>query len=269
MNKIKTIIVDDEPLARDNIHILLQKDLEIEIIGECRNGAKAVEALNNLEVDLLMLDIQMPEMNGFEVLSEIDPVKIPIIIFITAYDKFAIQAFKVHAVDYLLKPFSDDEFFKSLKNAKEYFRLKNIDKFGNKLNELLENYFDLKVASTVNKISEPSKPRYLNRFSIIASGKTFIIKADEVDWIEAADYYVQLHEGKKKHLLRDSMNNLELKLDPEKFIRIHRSSIVNIDKIRAIESYFGGEYLVILKDDTKLKLSRYRKKRLKAFFNMP
>jgi two-component system, LytTR family, response regulator len=269
MNKIRTLIIDDEPLAREGIRLLLQRDPEIEITGECSDGKAALKAIKNNIVDLLFLDIQMPEMNGFEVLKNIRSDEFPAIIFVTAYDKYALEAFKYHALDYLLKPFNDEQFYKSLSNAKEYIHLKKYKQLSKSILTLIKDYDEHKnpVENKIPVEPEGQKSPYLNRIPISIAGHIHVIKVNEIDWIEAADYYAKLHVGNKTHLLRETMINLEVKLDPSKFIRIHRSTIVNIDRITELEPYFNGEYYVILNSGQKLKLSRSYKSKLKKSIN--
>ena len=253
--KIRTLIVDDEPLARRSLRVLLEDDPEIEIVGECGSGYEALEVINDEPPDLLFLDIQMPEMSGFEVLERIEHGRIAAVVFVTAFDQYALRAFEVHALDYLLKPFDDARFEKALRQAKAQIEQREINKLSRKLFALLED-----------RAAPPEKKAagYLTRFMIKASGRVLFLKAEEVDWIAADDYYVKLHAGRKTHMLRETLSDLETRLDPEKFIRIHRSTIVNIERIKELHPHFNGEYLVILQDGTELKLSRSRREQVQA-----
>jgi two-component system LytT family response regulator len=251
--KIKTLIVDDEPLARRNLRVLLKDDPEIEIIGECGSGHEALRIIQTKPPDLLFLDIQMPEMDGFDVLKGIDHEHLPAIIFVTAFDQYALKAFEVHALDYLLKPFNDARFEKALEQAKSQIEQREINNLSRKLFALLEDREDASQANA------PSPPALLARVMIKSASRVFFLKVDEIDWIEADDYYVKLHTGRKSHLLRETMNELEAKLDAAKFLRIHRSTIVNIDRIKELSPLFNGDYAVILQDGTELKLSRSRR----------
>jgi two-component system LytT family response regulator len=253
--KIKTLIVDDEPLARRTIRDLLETDPEIEIIGECGSGSEAVNFLRKQSPDLLFLDIQMPGMNGFEALSTIEHERIPAIIFVTAFDQYALKAFDVHALDYLLKPFSDDRFWEALRQAKSHVEMREINKLSQGLLALLGE-------QAVGEISATRRKSYLTRFMIRVTGRVIFINAGDVDWIAADDYYIKLHTGGKCHLLRMSMNELEEKLDPKKFLRIHRSTIVNFDRVKELHQNPNGEYTVVLKSGAELKLSRNRRERL-------
>lgn len=255
--KIRALIVDDEPLARQNLRALLKDDTEVEIIAECGSGHEAVRVINAEAPDLLFLDIQMPEMNGFDVLRSIDTESIPAIIFVTAFDQYALKAFEVHALDYLMKPFADARFEQALTQAKAQIEQREINKLSRKLFALLEDHDTTRAAS-------PERASYLTRLMIKSASRVFFLKADEIDWIGADDYYVKLHVGRKTHLLRETMNELETKLDPEKFLRIHRSTIVNIDRIKEMHPHFNGDYIVLLSDGTELKLSRSRREQVQS-----
>lgn len=257
---IRAMIVDDEPLARASIRLLLETDSEVEVIAEAGSGAEAVELIAGHAPDLLFLDIQMPGMNGFDVLEKVDTARIPAIIFVTAFDQYALRAFEVHALDYLLKPFDDVRFEKALRQAKAQIEQREINKLSQKLFALLEDREERHAATE----PRPDRSKYLTRLMIKSASRIFFLKADEIDWISAEDYYVKLHVGRKSHLLRETMNELETKLDPEKFLRIHRSSIVNLDRIKEMHAHFNGDYVVILHDGTELKLSRSRREQLQA-----
>lgn len=257
---VRAMIVDDEPLARANIRLLLKDDAEVEVVAEAGSGPEAVELIAAHSPDLLFLDIQMPGMNGFDVLAKIDASKIPAIIFVTAFDQYALQAFEVHALDYLLKPFDDARFEKALRQAKAQVEQREINKLSQKLFALLEERQD----APEPRAAERAAGKYLTRLMIKSASRIFFLKVEEIDWIGAEDYYVKLHVGRKSHLLRETMNDLESKLDPEKFLRIHRSSIVNLDRIKEMHAHFNGDYVVILNDGTELKLSRSRREQLQS-----
>ncbi|HEY0544807.1 MAG TPA: LytTR family DNA-binding domain-containing protein [Pyrinomonadaceae bacterium] len=253
--KIRTLIVDDESLARRTIRDLLADDPQIEIIGECGSGLEAVNFIREQPPDLLFLDIQMPGMNGFDALSRIEVERIPAIIFVTAFDHYALKAFEVHALDYLLKPFSDQRFEEALKQAKSHIEMREI----NRLSQSLLTLLGERAGSEAVEVKRKS---FLTRFMIRSSGRVAFIKATDVDWIAADDYYIKLHVGNKSHLLRLSMNELEEKLDPKSFLRIHRSTIINFERVKELQQHPNGEYVVVLKDGTELKLSRSRRERL-------
>ena len=253
--RIRTLIVDDEPLARRNLRVLLEKDPQIEIIEECRNGREAVKAINTLSPDLIFLDIQMPEMDGFDVLEHVGPEHIQAIIFVTAFDQYALKAFDVHALDYLLKPFDDERFAHALKRAKAQIAAHEINRLSKRLLALLEE------RESERKVDRKG---YLTRLMIKDAGRMTLLKVDDIDFIEADGNYAKLHTGRKTHLLREKMNDLEGRLDPAKFVRIHRSVIVNLDRIKEMHPHFNGDYIVVLQDGRQLRLSRSRRENLEA-----
>ena len=254
--KIRTLIVDDEPLARRNLRVLLEKDPQIEILDECRNGREAVKAINALSPDLIFLDIQMPELDGFDVLARVGAEQIQAIIFVTAFDQYALKAFEVHALDYLLKPFDDERFAFALRRAKSQIEAREINRVSKRLLALLEERQSLADSS--------AEKNYLTRLMIKASGRVVLLKVGEIDFIEADGNYAKLHVGRKAHLLREKMHDLEGRLDPAKFVRIHRSIIVNLDRIKELHPHFNGDYIVVLEDGRQLRLSRTRRENLEA-----
>ncbi len=242
-SRIRVLIVDDEPLARKRIRRLLQADPEIDVAGECSDGKEALAAIARQSPDLVYLDVQMPGAGGFEVVDALPKDSAaPVIIFVTAYDQYAVRAFEVHAQDYLLKPFDRERFRSSLFQAKQQVARRQPGETSLRLAELLET------------MRSPRK--YLRRLVVKNAGRILFLKTDEIDWIEAADNYVKLHTNGEVHLLRETMHSLEGQLDPERFLRIHRSSIVNVDRIHQLQPWFRGDYLVLLRDGTKLTLSR-------------
>jgi two-component system LytT family response regulator len=247
------MIVDDEPLARERLRKLLGQETDIEVIGECADGREAITAIKKDSPDLVFLDVQMPEVDGFGVISALDRVAMPAIVFVTAYDKFALRAFDVHALDYLLKPFDRERFVKALDRARRHLQKRESDQLSARLGSLLE---ELKGAE-----EEKPAPKYLDRLAVKSEGRVVLLKTDDIDWIEAADNYVSLHIGAESHLHRETMSSLETKLPSDKFIRISRSSIVNIDRIKELQPLFHGDHVVILRNGTRLTLSRtYRDK---------
>jgi two-component system LytT family response regulator len=249
--KIRALIIDDEPVARNIIKEFLRDDEDLEIVGECGSGSEAFESIPEQKPDLIFLDIQMPEMDGFEVIEALGRENLPHIIFVTAYNQYAIKAFEINALDYLLKPFDKERFRKALLRAKEMIRA----------NETIDD----KIKNLVTKFRDEKK--YLDRILIKNGGRIFFLKAVEINWIEAAAYYANLHTAKESHLIRDTLNNLENKLDPAVFIRIHRSYIVNIEFIKELQPWSKNSYVVILKDNTKLNLSRNYRERLFNLFD--
>ncbi|MBK9154873.1 MAG: response regulator [Chloracidobacterium sp.] len=252
--RIRTLIVDDEPLARDRVKRFLRDENDIQVIGECGNGKEAVAAIRERHPDLVFLDIQMPEKNGFEVVRSLDEGRMPAVIFVTAYDQYALQAFDVHALDYLLKPFNRDRLHRAVSHAREQIESRRIGQLDERLASLIK---DLKA-----------EKKYLERLVVKSVGRVFFLKTDEIDWIEAAGNYVKLHSGREAHMIRETMNGIEAKLNPEKFLRIHRSTVVNIDRIKELHPMFSGDYSVILRNGTELALSRnYRERLLELFEN--
>lgn len=248
--KIRTLIVDDEPLARERLRKLLQAEEDIEIVGECADGKQALEVANKEQPDLVFLDVQMPELDGFGVVAGLETDPPPAVVFVTAYDRFALRAFEVHALDYLLKPFDRERFQRALERARTLVRQRQTGDLSARLSSLLT---DLKP--------DEIKPKYVDRLAVKTEGRVLFFKIDDIDWIEAADNYVSIHVGAEQHLHRETMSSLETKLPPTRFIRISRSTIVNIERIKEMQPMFHGDYVVILKNGAKLSLSRnYREK---------
>lgn len=253
MAKIRIVIVDDEPLARRGIRALLNGEKDVEVIAECRNGREAVAVIEEQAPDLVFLDVQMPELNGFDVVEAIGAERMPAVIFVTAYDKYALRAFDVHALDYLLKPLDGDRFTRALQRARMQIEGKSIRDLSRTLQNLLD---DLK-----------KNQKYTERLVIKSAGRIFFLGVAEIDWIEAADNYVRLHAGPDAHLLRETMNGLEKRLDPVQFLRIHRSRIVNIKRIKELQPLFRGEYDIMLRDGTRLESGRGYRDRLQKLFS--
>lgn len=254
--KIRVLLVDDEPLARDMLREMLQGDADVEIVGESCNGREALETIRSQEPDLIFLDVQMPEVGGFEVLASLGKDKAPYVIFVTAYDQYAVRAFEVQALDYLLKPFDQERFDSSWERAKAQLKRDRNGGMDQRIIALLE---ELKAGN-----------KYLERLVIKAAGRIYFLETSEIDWIEAEGNYVSVHSNKKSHLLRETITSLESQLDPKKFVRIHRSSIVRLDFIQEMQPWFHGEYRVILQDGTQLTLSRnHREKLQEALGKLP
>ena len=251
-NKIRTVIVDDEELGRDRIQSLLELQPDVEIIGVCADGASAVETIDRTQPDLVFLDVQMPGMDGFEVVENLEPGAVPAIVFVTAHDGHAIRAFEIHALDFLLKPFDQTRFEKALERARG--QLSRVQSQG--------PVIDSRIVSLLEELHEERK--YSERLIVKSSGRVFFVRTDELDWVEASGNYVKIHTKSDAHLLRESMKNMEGKLDPKTFVRIHRSAIVNIDRIKELEPWFHGEYIVIMRDGTRLTASRVFSDRLSA-----
>jgi two-component system LytT family response regulator len=246
---IRTLIVDDEPLARKGIRVWLKSEHDIDVIGEATDGEEAVESIQKLKPDLLFLDVRMPGLDGFEVLERVAGAHIPLTIFVTAYDSHAIRAFEVNAVDYLLKPISQARLREALQRVRHELLLHDeLEVSQNRLLRLLD------VGATNTQFSR--------RFVVRDRDKFMIVVTDEIDWIESAANYVELHLGKKVFLLRETMRTLEARLDPNQFVRIHRSTIVNISRIKEITREWTGDFEVMLHDGTKLRMSRSYQDRL-------
>lgn len=254
--RIRTVIIDDEPAARRGVRLLLERDGEVDIVGEAGGGTEAAELLAREKPDLAFLDVQMPDCDGFQALARLAPGQVPAVVFVTAYDEHALRAFEVHAVDYLLKPFDDERFGAALQRAKGAVRSREADAVNRRLSQLLDY---LQAAPPAPKAPDGSE-----RILVKSSGEIFFLKAEEIDWIEAEGDYMKFHVAGKTHLMRETMARLEARLDPKRFVRIHRSTIVNIDRLRKLSPSFAGEYAVVLHDGTKLKLSRGYHERIAA-----
>jgi two-component system LytT family response regulator len=233
-SRIRALVVDDEPLARSNLTVLLRRDSEIDVVRECGSGMEALAEIRGSKPDLVFLDVQMPECDGFDVLEMLGGDLPPAVVFVTAYDQYALRAFEAGALDYLLKPFDNARFDRALERAKE------------------------RIAHDRNP------PPTLERFAVKSAGQVSFLKISEIDWIEAADYYSCLHVGARTHLLRRSMAELDQELDQAVFCRIHRSTIVKLDRVRGLKLNENGEYDVLLDDGTRLRLSRRYRKQLQS-----
>jgi two-component system, LytTR family, response regulator len=253
VEKIRALIVDDEPLAREGIRMRLKQEPDVEVIGACKNGREAVAAILRDLPDLVFLDIQMPRLDGFGVIEAVGVRQMPYVIFVTAYDEHALRAFDVSALDYLLKPIDGGRFSESLERVRSRIRGENLEAVSERLKKMMAS---LSVERS-----------HLERLSIKSAGRITFIGVDEVDWIEAADNYVQVHSGRESHLLHATMNSLESRLDPNKFLRIHRSIIVNISRIKELHPMFHGGYRVILKDGAQLTSGRRYRENLQKFLN--
>jgi two-component system LytT family response regulator len=245
---MRVLIADDEPLARERVRTLLAGEADIEVAAECGDGAETVAAIERLAPDLIFLDVQMPEVDGFEVLDAIAPAPMPAVIFVTAYDRYALKAFEVHALDYLLKPFDQERFSLALARARAEFA-RGDGSVARRLVELLENL--------------RTERRYATRIVVRESGRVFFLGLTEIDWIESVGNYVCLHVGQRSHLLRETMKSVEARLDPARFVRLHRSSIVNVERIHQVETTRRGDYAVVLTDGTHLAASRGYAERLR------
>jgi two-component system LytT family response regulator len=264
--KIRALIVDDESLAREALLVMLGGDPEIEVIAECRNGREAVAAIREQSPDIVFLDIQMPEMDGFQVIEEVGTKRMPVTVFVTAYDKHALRAFEAHALDYLLKPFDHDRFNTALERAKIFVRQQKLGEISESLFAVLQDLrpkSDELPSETHNNVhKEP-----VDRIVIKSGGRIYFLKPEEIDWVEGAGDYLTLHSGSQTHLIRETMLNFHAKLDSQKFLRIHRSTIVNIERIKDIKPLFKGEYIITLTTGKRLKSSRGYRRELQSLLD--
>jgi two-component system LytT family response regulator len=253
VKKIRARIVDDEPLAREGIGMRLKQEPDVEVIGACKNGREAVTVILRDVPDLVFLDIQMPRLDGFGVIEAVGAKQMPHVIFVTAYDEHALRAFEVSALDYLLKPIDGGRFSEALERARSRIRGETLDAVSERLHKMM-------TALAVER-------KHLERLSIKSAGRITFLSVDEIDWIEAADNYVHIHAGRESHLLHATMSSLESRLDPNKFLRIHRSTIVNVGRIKELQPMFHGEYRIILKDGTRLTSGRSYRENLQKLLN--
>jgi two-component system LytT family response regulator len=254
MNSIRVLIVDDEPIARKGIRRLLDEAPDVEIVGECGDGAEAVSAIRKQSPDLVFLDVQMPELDGFGMLEKVGVEQGPEIIFVTAYDEYTLRAFDVHALDYLLKPVKPERFHKALGRARDRLQNKLSEKLNNRLLALLEGH--------------RREERAAARLAVKTPQGALLVGVDDVDWIEAAGNYVRLRVGAQAHLLSETISGMEKRLDPRKFLRIHRSRIVNVERIRLLRPLFHGEYEIVLKDGTLLNSGRNYRERIREALDL-
>jgi two-component system LytT family response regulator len=258
---MRVLIIDDEPLARQRLRDLLADEPDVTLVGECDTGAAAVAAIREHRPDLVFLDVRMPEVDGFGVLEALAAEETPAVIFVTAFDRYALRAFEVDALDYLLKPFDRERFQKALQRARTQLERPSGDDVSRRIEELLAD-----AVSSAQAASPLTGRKYLDRIVIKTGGRVLFLRAEDIDWIEAAGNYLKLHVGSESHLMRETMNHLEARLDPAKFLRIHRSTMVNIERIQELQPWFHGDYVVLLRDGTKLTLSRGYKQKLQDLF---
>lgn len=242
MDRIRAIIVDDEPLARERIRSLLEDESDFEILAECANGKEAIGAIESLEPDLVFLDVQMPAMDGFEVLASLDQETLPSVVFVTAYDQYAVKAFEVHALDYLLKPFDGNRFSSALDRARKQVERARSGLARTELIDLVKEM----------RSEQPGQQRLL----IKTEGKVVFVSTDQIGWVEAAGNYVRVHTRDDVYLMRETMSGMVSRLPRDRFVRIHRSTMVNFDDIKELLPTFNNEFMVVLRSGEKLKLSR-------------
>ena len=285
---IRVLIVDDEPLARDCMRLALHGVPGVSIVAECGDGASAVEAIRRHGPDVVLLDVQMPGLDGFAVLERLDVATMPVVVFVTAFDSHAIRAFEVHALDYVLKPFPDERLVAAVDRARETIQERRNGELGRRLAEFVQSWQAGALAPAADALGaggaakpgsgasiegldastdleheaaeprRPGAPSYIGRFAVRSDGRVRFVAAADVDWIEADGNYMVLHVGETRHRLRASLAGLTEGLDPKQFVRIHRSVIVNVERIREVQPWFGGDYIAILRTGAKLRVSRLR-----------
>ena len=248
---LRVLIVDDEPLARTHIRTLLSADPEIAVVGECGNGRDAVAAIREHAPDLLILDIQMPELDGFGVVQAIGVENMPVVVFVTAYDEYALDAFRVYALDYLLKPVNRARFYETVGRAKAQIQSGRSSAPREQLAALLEQL--------------SARAQQMERLAVKVNGRIIFLNIGDIDWIEAVDDYARIHAARQVHLVRDTLTRLESRLPAAKFLRIHRSTIVNLDRIKEVQTWFQGDYVLILTDGTRLTSGRSYRQKLQRF----
>jgi two-component system LytT family response regulator len=249
MKTIRAIVVDDEPLARDLLRTMLAGEPDIDIVGEYGNGEDAVNAILEDTPDVVFLDVQMPELDGFGVINAVGIERMPVVVFVTAFDQYALQAFDAHALDYLLKPFDEERLQRSLRRVRDRLQKTPLGQVSQRMLALLEQL--------------DTRNRYVERLVIRQEGRATFLPVRDIDWIEADGKQICVHAGAARHVLREGMSRVEAQLDPAEFLRIHRSTIVRIDRIREIQPWFQGDYVVIMRDNTQLTSSRGYRDRLK------
>jgi len=265
MKKINILIVDDELDAREGVKSLLEEVPETRIIGLCKNGIEAIDMINEYDIDLVLLDIQMPVINGFEVINSISKDRLPHIIFITAYDQYALKAFEVHAIDYILKPFTNQRFYQSLERAKRLIHQNNIQNSQDRLKSLSESYLKQNIGTGQHLVEDDIFTN--QRLVIKEKGKVHFVILSDIIWLEAFDYYVKIHVKDKFYLIRDSLKKLSSKLPEEIFMQVHKSSTVNINAIQSIESTENGEYHLKLTNGEIVKVSRSYRYKVRNMLN--
>jgi two-component system, LytTR family, response regulator len=250
MEKIRALIADDEALARRRLRQFLAEVPDVEVVGECEDGRRAVALIRSVAPDLLFLDVQMPLLDGFGVIREVGAGSVPAVVFVTAFDQFALRAFEAHALDYLLKPYGRERFMQAVGRARRQIGDANVKQ---------------RLDALVGGLSE--RPSYPTRLAVKARGRSVILSTDEIDWVGAADNYLELHAGPSSFVVRETMSQLQSKLDPRKFVRIHRSTLVNVERIKELHPLLAGDQLVVLHDGTKLQASRTHRARLMSLLD--
>ncbi len=268
METLKAVIVDDEPLAREYLRSLLDMEPGIKVIAECADGLSAVQAIERLRPDIVFLDVQMPGLDGFGVIDKIGAALMPAVIFVTAFDRYAIRAFESHALDYLLKPFDGARLRKAVEHAgSKMHRHESAAVLSSSLAQLLESILQERGGTSVT--ASPENNQSITRLPIKTPERSYLLSVVDIDWVEAADYCVILHSQGKKHLLRQTMKSLEPRLPKGSFFRVHRGALVNLDHIKELRPGSGGDFIIILRDGSQLPLTRRRRRELEAFLGGP
>ncbi len=265
LKPIRVVVIDDEKQAREGIKLLLEAVPAFELVATCEDGLEAIENIYKHRPDLIFLDIQMPEINGFEVLNSLDNHQRPAVIFTTAYDQFALKAFEHHAIDYLLKPFTNERFYESLEYAKSILQLSTFKRFQHKMESLLKDYFQNHQPHTGTYVignHKTEKAIFSNKLTIKADGKIHFVPLEEIQYLEGYDSYIKIHTGEKTHIVKESLKTMEQKLPGQSFIRVHKSFIVNMKYVKTLEPYFNGDFYLILSSGKRLKGSRNFRKGL-------
>jgi two-component system, LytTR family, response regulator len=250
---IRVAIIDDEPLARAALRVVMEADPELDVVGDCI-GVDAPALIERAQVELVFLDVEMPEVDGFQVLAALPPGALPVTVFVTAHDAYAVRAFEVHAIDYLLKPFDDARLLTALARAKD-----RLARPGPGADAQLRALLD----------AHAGRSRHVERFLVRERGKVVVVRTQDIDWIEAADYYATLHVSGAAHLVRQTMADLDASLDRQRFVRVHRQAIVNIDRVREVHPLFRGDCTLVLADGTQVRLSRTRRSEFERLFGLP
>jgi two-component system LytT family response regulator len=266
MTTLHVLLADDEPIARRRLVRFLRAEPGVEIVAECATGADALSALQEKRVDVAILDVQLPDKDGLRVVAEFGAERMPAVIFVTAYDEYAVRAFEVQALDYLLKPVTAERFHAAFQRARAHLDRALASQRGERLTALLAELVntDGDLSPGQGRAAAPAVTQHAERLTVKSDGRVFFVKSDAVDWVAAEGNYVRVHTGNTSHLIRETISAVEAQLDPTQFCRIHRSTIVNLDRIREMQAWFAGDYMIILKDGAKLKLSRTYRDRLQA-----
>lgn len=272
---IRVLVVDDEPIARRRVRRMLRLEPDVDVIDEVGSGSEAIEAIRKERPDLVLLDVQMPDVDGFGVVDALGAEAMPLTIFVTAFNEYAVRAFDVNAIDYLLKPYDPERFRSAFQRARSHMERVSSAEQGRKIRALLEQVIgddrtsaalaDRGPASAPNGMgAPPPRVRFLDRLMVKHDGRVSFVKVSDVDWFEASGNYVRVHVGKGSHLIRETMHHIEAQLEPSMFVRIHRAVIVNIDRIKELQPWFAGDYVVLLRDGRQLKLSRTYREHLQS-----